>query len=713
MGGDALSAEDAGLLPFEIPGFEILGPLGEGGMAQVLLARQRLLQRQCALKVISPHLAGSDEFRQRFLLEARIAANLTHRNLVTVYEVGSHEGYLYLAMEYLPGGTLKDRLARGVERGDALALVLKIAEALDYVHDQGYVHRDVKPANILFRADHSPVLADFGIAKAVAGDTLSGQAGPLGTPHYMSPEQAQGEAVDGRSDYYSLGAMLYELLAGQRPYVAPDPVGVALMHITEPVPTLPTGLQELQPLIDMLMAKNPLSRLHRADELRGEIDSLGYSISADGRVRISREPSTRPMQRLDVEAMPASSRAVETMDTDAVQSTRALTPLAEPPDPAQPTKPVAPLVERLPTTRPVAPLIERLPTTRPVAPLAADEQVPGTRPVTPLAGESKGIDADASAASAHDAGAAVTPTRPGPALASTPATAALADAGSAAAAPEEIDGHSATRVVPRSAATLARTESTRPSAPTPAPTQVRRLADETPTPPRGLPGPAAAAARHTERAAPKRRNGLLIGAVIAASVALGVVALWWLRPSPPAPLPGSTVEQAVAELPPKQPVVVEPPPSDSPTVELDLRADTASEPSVVVDLQASQAGPPTVIRVPVEPTASTVVEQPCAGAARSFQALGRKAEQDGVMVRRRAESDEPSAVERYRQALAIDPDCASAKAGLERIASYFLAQAQVMRASRAVALASVALGLEAVPNHPGLLALRAELQRNP
>jgi serine/threonine-protein kinase PpkA len=245
-----------------IPGYTILRPIGEGGMASVFLAVQQSLEREVALKIMSPVLAANTDFANRFLTEGKITAKLQHPNLVTVYDIGTHNGIYYLAAEYVPGGTLKERIQEGgITVADALGVASDIASGLDFAHQKGFVHRDVKPGNVLYRLDGHVVLADFGIAKAMDGSGSSTLAGAsIGTPDYMSPEQARGEPVDGRSDLYSLGAMLYEILTGLPPYQAPDMFTLALMHVTYPVPELDGPYLWLQPLIDKLMAKNPAER---------------------------------------------------------------------------------------------------------------------------------------------------------------------------------------------------------------------------------------------------------------------------------------------------------------------------------------------------------------------------------------------------------------------------------------------------------------------
>lgn len=259
-----------------IPGYKILRPIGEGGMASVFLAVQESLDREVALKVMAPALAANSEFTERFLKEGRITAKLQHQNLVTVYDIGTHAGVYYLAAEYIPGGTLKERIAEGgLSVGEILDIMVEMARGLDFAHQKGFVHRDVKPGNILFRKDGSAVLADFGIAKAMDSSSSSTVAGAsIGTPDYMSPEQARAEPVDGRSDLYSLGTVLYEMLTGIPPYQAADPFTVALMHVTQPVPQLPPEYAWLQPLIERTMAKNPAERVQTGTLLAEEVHKL-------------------------------------------------------------------------------------------------------------------------------------------------------------------------------------------------------------------------------------------------------------------------------------------------------------------------------------------------------------------------------------------------------------------------------------------------------
>ena len=245
----------------EIPGFRILKTLGRGGMAQVYLGLQESMEREVAIKVMLPQLLTDPSFGDRFLREARIAAKLAHPHIVAVIDVGVAGDYYYMAMEYHPGGDLKDKIRKGLGQKDSMRIMKEIASALDYAHRNGFVHRDIKPDNILFSRSGSAVLSDFGIARAADGGThLTATGSVVGTPHYMSPEQAQGKSVDGRSDLYSLGIMFYQMLVGKVPFEGDSALSIGIKHIRDPVPRLPEGLAKYQTFLDKLLAKDPEER---------------------------------------------------------------------------------------------------------------------------------------------------------------------------------------------------------------------------------------------------------------------------------------------------------------------------------------------------------------------------------------------------------------------------------------------------------------------
>ncbi len=259
----------------EIPGYKILKTLGRGGMAVVYLAIQESFEREVALKVMSPQLGSDPAFGDRFQREAKIVSQLNHPNIVTVFDVGVVDNYHYLAMEYVPGKELR-HLRQNMSLLDKIKVVKEIASALNYAGNKGYVHRDVKPENIMLNSeDGRAVLMDFGIARATDTDhhmTKTGTA--IGTPYYMSPEQAQGNPVDKRSDLYSLGVVLFQLLAGYVPYDAESSVAIGIKHITEPVPFLPRHLRVFQPVIEKVMAKEPDKRYQTGAELVTALDKI-------------------------------------------------------------------------------------------------------------------------------------------------------------------------------------------------------------------------------------------------------------------------------------------------------------------------------------------------------------------------------------------------------------------------------------------------------
>lgn len=255
---------------FDFPGYNVVGEIGRGGMATVYRARQVLLDREVALKVLIPTLSQDPVYAQRFLQEARMLASLAHPNIVSVYDVGvTPAGLHYFSMQMVPGGDFALRLANGVDEVELIRVVSAVCDALGFAHARGYVHRDVTPANILFDERNKPVLTDFGIARALASSSRMTASGlSIGTSHYMSPEQARGGEVDRRSDIYSLGVMVFEALTGKPPYDGEDGFAVAYAHVHEPVPKLPESLARWQPLIDTAMAKSPDQRFNDCQAFR-------------------------------------------------------------------------------------------------------------------------------------------------------------------------------------------------------------------------------------------------------------------------------------------------------------------------------------------------------------------------------------------------------------------------------------------------------------
>ena len=260
-------------MDLQIPGYQIVRPIAEGGMASVYLAIQESLQRQVALKLLRRF--DDPIHASRFCNEGRIIASLNHRNIITIHDIGVIGERHYLAMEFLENGDLERQIGSGMNPDAALELVEVIGSCLDFLHRKSIIHRDIKPANILFRKDGTPVLTDFGIAKQLDLDirlTLDNTA--LGSPYYLSPEQAECKPLDGRTDIYSLGIIFYEMLTGSKPFQGCSPIETILAHLTEPCPSLPAELSSYQGLLDRMIAKAPDVRYSTAGEMVTAIREL-------------------------------------------------------------------------------------------------------------------------------------------------------------------------------------------------------------------------------------------------------------------------------------------------------------------------------------------------------------------------------------------------------------------------------------------------------
>ena len=254
--------------------YEIKSELGRGGMATVYRGYDPRFEREVAIKFLPPELIHSDpQFRVRFEREAKIIAQLEHPSIVPVYDVGEENGQPYFVMRYMGGGSLSERIKAGIfSVGDAVKILEQIAPGMDEAHSKGIVHRDLKPGNILFTNKNVALISDFGIAKFTQGEAgnMTGSA-IIGTPAYMAPEQAGGEAVDARADIYALGVILDEMVTGKQPYKADTPLAVAIKHMTEPVPhileanpNLPVWMEKV---ISTAMAKSPEDRFSTAMEM--------------------------------------------------------------------------------------------------------------------------------------------------------------------------------------------------------------------------------------------------------------------------------------------------------------------------------------------------------------------------------------------------------------------------------------------------------------
>jgi serine/threonine protein kinase len=265
--------------------YRLVEKLGQGGMAQVYKAYQSDLERYVAIKILHPHLTGDAEFAARFQREARAIAALEHPHIVRIYDFDTDGDLAFIVMEYLSGSSLKARLREASCRNEYLPLdqvqqiISALADALDYAHRHAVIHRDIKPSNVLITNDGRPVLTDFGIARMIDVTAITGSDGTLGTPAYMSPEQAKGEPGNARSDIYALGVMLYQLCTNHLPFDADTPYAIILKHLTAPLPpprSLRSDLPDaLERIIFKALAKDPDERYPTAGEMARALRAAG------------------------------------------------------------------------------------------------------------------------------------------------------------------------------------------------------------------------------------------------------------------------------------------------------------------------------------------------------------------------------------------------------------------------------------------------------
>ena len=286
--------------------YELEQLVGSGGMSNVFRAHDRLLERTVALKILHEQFTRDEDYVERFRREARAVAQLAHPNIVTVIDRGEQDGRQYIVFEYIDGENLKELTSHGpLDPHDAIRLTLQVARALAFAHDRGVVHRDVKPQNVLLNDDGQAKVTDFGIARSldVHGVTQTGTV--LGTSDYIAPEQARGQKVDPKTDIYSLGAVLYELLAGDVPYKGDNFVAVAMRHVNEPPPSVldrrPDCPLRLDLAIQRAMAKDPEERFASMDEFIDELEACLAELdgrSDDGATMIvPPQPVRRAQQR--------------------------------------------------------------------------------------------------------------------------------------------------------------------------------------------------------------------------------------------------------------------------------------------------------------------------------------------------------------------------------------------------------------------------------
>ncbi|HEU4354422.1 MAG TPA: protein kinase, partial [Actinomycetota bacterium] len=286
--------------------------LGRGGMAKVYEGTDTVLGRQVAIKLLAPQFADDESFVQRFRREAQAAARLSNPNVVSVFDTGTDGGVHFIVMEYVEGRTLEDYLSGGgrIMPDRAIEIAEDVCGALSAAHAQGVIHRDIKPGNIMLTPAGQVKVADFGIARiTTTAETVAQTAAVLGTASYLSPEQAQGQPVDGRSDIYSLGCVLYEMVSGRAPFLGDSPVAVASKHVLEQ-PALPSRLNQdvtpdLDAVISRALAKNPANRYQSAEEFRADLDRVRRGMPVETTPLLAPPPAaTQVMAPAGTQVMP-------------------------------------------------------------------------------------------------------------------------------------------------------------------------------------------------------------------------------------------------------------------------------------------------------------------------------------------------------------------------------------------------------------------------
>ena len=363
---DELTALLSSYMP-EIPGYRVLRRIGKGGMSQVYLGVQESLDRQVAVKVMSPAALTDEISKQRFEHEARTIAKLEHPCIVGIHEVGrTRQGLLYYVLPYLAKGHLGQRDFTQDEHR-AIEVLRSLLSALEYAHARGIVHRDVKAENVLFDNADRPLLTDFGIALSKRDQTRITTAGlAVGSGGYMAPEQARGEVVDGRADLYSVGVLAYELLIGRLPYQAADPLALALMHAQDPVPRLPPEKKHWQPFLDRAMAKSPDNRYRNAQQMLSALNQIAGGKASDAQRELGKlgeffKARWKPMVSglagvaLVVVTLLWLQRERAAQDPADFYTAQDATPAAAAPAPAPPVQAPAPAPAQAATPVPVEP----------------------------------------------------------------------------------------------------------------------------------------------------------------------------------------------------------------------------------------------------------------------------------------------------------------------------------------------------------------------
>ena len=394
------------MFPEKIGRYEILAELGRGGMAAVYKARDPRFKRDVAIKVLPASFVNEPTFRARFEREAQTIAALEFPGIVPVYDFGEENGQPYLVMRYMQGGSLYSKLRQGsLGLVESSRMITRLAGALDYVHLQGIIHRDLKPANILFDQFTNAHLSDFGIARLQEASVALTGDGMIGTPAYMSPEQARGETdIDGRSDIYALGAIIFEMLTGRQPYEATTPMGVAMKHVLDPAPLILSVRSDLpvpcEDLILHAMAKDREARYQTASEMAHELARIAASVADTPPPTIVDEvnlvqpeavkPIAPPPSPIPIPIPPSQSAAPEPIrqPTPAPPAEEAAPEPVHQPTPAPPVEATAHEPIRQPTPAPpaeaVVPAPIRQPTPAPPAKAAVQAPIRQPTPAPPV-----------------------------------------------------------------------------------------------------------------------------------------------------------------------------------------------------------------------------------------------------------------------------------------------------------------------------------------
>jgi serine/threonine-protein kinase PpkA len=268
---------EAGQEPLRLKGYRLTRKIGSGGMTEVYLAAREADGLPVVLKVLEASGRAASEHLSRFIQEYTLLSRIEHPSVIRIYDQGFTDDHAYIAMEYFEQGDLRAEIGAGMSQQRVLAIIEQVAQALAAIHERGIIHRDLKPENIMRRPDGSVALADFGIAKSMLQAenmalTQTRHGDVVGTPYYLSPEQAAGKVITPRSDLYSLGVMMFEMLAGERPFLAESLDLLLAHHMTAPTPALPPAHSALQPVVEQLMAKNPQDRYESAQALLADLD---------------------------------------------------------------------------------------------------------------------------------------------------------------------------------------------------------------------------------------------------------------------------------------------------------------------------------------------------------------------------------------------------------------------------------------------------------